>query len=115
MTPKQIIWRIALIVFLVEGAAMLCLHFFDPLPYPGVEAVVDGLALVLIASPIIVRLVVLPYVRARDQAEQRLSQANRANTLLLESTDDGVFGVDPEGRIAFINPAAARMVGWAGG
>jgi PAS domain S-box-containing protein len=33
-------------------------------------------------------------------------------TLLLESTGEGVFGVDLEGRCTFVNRAAAQMLGW---
>lgn len=33
-------------------------------------------------------------------------------TLLLESTGEGIFGIDMEGRCTFINRAAAQMVGW---
>lgn len=33
--------------------------------------------------------------------------------LLLESTGEGVFGVDMEGNCIFINRAAAEMIGWA--
>ncbi|WP_263771209.1 PAS domain S-box protein [Propionivibrio soli] len=34
-------------------------------------------------------------------------------SLLLESTADGLYGVDTEGRITFINPAACRMLGYS--
>lgn len=33
--------------------------------------------------------------------------------LLLESTGEGIFGIDMEGRCTFINHAGARMLGWA--
>ncbi len=33
--------------------------------------------------------------------------------LLLESTGEGIFGIDLEGRCTFINHAGARMLGWA--
>jgi two-component system, sensor histidine kinase and response regulator len=32
--------------------------------------------------------------------------------LLLESTAEGIFGVDTEGRITFVNPAACRLLGF---
>ena len=42
-----------------------------------------------------------------------LSQAwnNRLN-LLLESTGEGIFGIDLDGRCSFINRAGAQMLGW---
>lgn len=33
-------------------------------------------------------------------------------TLLLESTGEGIFGIDLEGRCTFVNRAAAQMLGW---
>jgi len=47
--------------------------------------------------------------------EQNLSSTtqllNRL-TLLLESTGEGIFGIDLEGRCTFVNRAAAHMLGW---
>jgi len=34
-------------------------------------------------------------------------------SLLLDATGEGIYGVDTEGRCSFINPAAARMLGYA--
>ncbi len=33
-------------------------------------------------------------------------------TLLLESTGEGIFGIDMDGRCTFVNRAAAQMLGW---
>ena len=38
--------------------------------------------------------------------------ANDRLTLLLESTGEGIFGIDMEGRCTFVNRAAAQMLGW---
>jgi diguanylate cyclase (GGDEF)-like protein/PAS domain S-box-containing protein len=46
------------------------------------------------------------------QARQRLEQANRQNEALLNSAADGIYGLDLEGRITFINPAAAVLTGY---
>jgi diguanylate cyclase (GGDEF)-like protein/PAS domain S-box-containing protein len=44
----------------------------------------------------------------------RLNEAARAHTeLILNSAGEGIVGLDLHGRIAFVNPAAARMLGWA--
>lgn len=48
--------------------------------------------------------------RKAMQAEQvRLADANR---LLLDSTSEGVYGVDAAGLLTFVNRAAARMLGY---
>jgi diguanylate cyclase (GGDEF)-like protein/PAS domain S-box-containing protein len=45
-------------------------------------------------------------------ARQRLEQANRQNEALLNSAADGIYGLDMEGRITFVNPAAAAVTGY---
>jgi len=44
---------------------------------------------------------------------RQLEQEVRRNELLLNSVADGVFGVDDQGRLTFINPAASRMLGYS--
>ncbi len=41
------------------------------------------------------------------------AQAAERLTLLLESTGEGIFGIDLEGRCTFVNRAAAQMLGWS--
>lgn len=43
----------------------------------------------------------------------QLSSSEASIRLILESTADGVYGVDTHGRVTFINPAACRMLGLA--
>lgn len=38
--------------------------------------------------------------------------AVRRSRLILDSIADGVYGVDPDGRATFVNPAASAMLGW---
>jgi PAS domain S-box-containing protein len=48
-------------------------------------------------------------VRARTA---ELEQAQRHNELILNSVGEGICGLDLEGNLTFINPAAARLTGW---
>jgi hypothetical protein len=41
-----------------------------------------------------------------------LEAIRRQHELLLNSIDEGIYGLDRQGCITFINPAAARMLGW---
>ena len=50
---------------------------------------------------------------ALESEERR--QAEDRTRLILESTSEGIFGVDTEGRIGFVNPAACRMLGYTAG
>jgi PAS domain S-box-containing protein len=47
---------------------------------------------------------------ALESEERR--QAEERTRLILESSSEGIFGVDIEGRITFVNPAACRMLGF---
>jgi PAS domain S-box-containing protein len=49
--------------------------------------------------------------RARAEAERR-AQAEQVR-LLLDATEEGIYGVDREGHCTFINQAALRMLGYA--
>jgi diguanylate cyclase (GGDEF)-like protein/PAS domain S-box-containing protein len=46
------------------------------------------------------------------QTRQRLEEANRQNEALLNSAADGIHGLDLEGRITFVNPAATALTGY---
>jgi PAS domain S-box-containing protein len=48
------------------------------------------------------------HVQARSQELQKLQ---RQYELILNAAGEGICGVDPEGRITFVNPTAARLMG----
>lgn len=62
----------------------------------------------------------LIWMQARLRKEWQLAQAERLRAtaaeaqyhLLLQTTDQGIFGVDQQGRCTFINRAAAKMLGY---
>lgn len=47
-----------------------------------------------------------------DPIHHDLERLRRQHQLILNSVGDGVYGVDLEGRVTFVNPAAAHMIGW---
>ncbi len=47
-----------------------------------------------------------------QQKQKQLEAAVERSRLLLDSVGEGIFGVDLEGKVAFINPAANRMLGY---
>jgi PAS domain S-box-containing protein len=48
----------------------------------------------------------------RKQAEAELSSLNQQLRLILNSAGEGIYGIDTDGNLTFINPAAAEMLGW---
>jgi PAS domain S-box-containing protein len=51
-------------------------------------------------------------ITERMQAEATLARLARYNELLLNSAGAGIYGMDLEGKITLVNPAAAAMLGW---
>src|SRR5919106_1312583 len=56
---------------------------------------------------------VLMDVTDRKTAEEALRRLAQQNRLILDSAGEGIFGLDGEGRITFVNPAATEMLGWS--
>jgi PAS domain S-box-containing protein len=51
-------------------------------------------------------------VTEQHEAEEALHLATRQRELILEAVGDGIYGIDLDGRITFINAAGARMLGY---
>src|SRR5580698_5026829 len=51
-------------------------------------------------------------VTEQYEAEEALRMATRQRELILEAVDDGIFGMDLDGKVTFINEAGARMLGY---
>lgn len=44
--------------------------------------------------------------------ETDLETLRRQHELILNSVGEGIYGLDVEGKVTFVNPAAAQMIGW---
>ena len=51
-------------------------------------------------------------ITERKQAQEALAQLQRQNELILRTAGEGIYGLDAEGKTTFVNPAAAKMLGW---
>jgi PAS domain S-box-containing protein len=51
-------------------------------------------------------------ITERKRAENELARLNQQNELILCSAAEGILGLDLQGNYTFVNPAAARMLGW---
>lgn len=49
----------------------------------------------------------------QHEAEEALQMAARQRELILESADDGIYGIDLDGTMTFINDAGAKALGYA--
>ena len=51
-------------------------------------------------------------ITERVEAEQERERVSRQLQLILDSVNEGVYGLDCDGRTTFINAAGAKMIGW---
>ena len=51
-------------------------------------------------------------ITARKETEKTIADLRRQNERVLHSAGEGIFGLDLEGRHTFVNPAAAKMLGY---
>jgi len=51
-------------------------------------------------------------IAERKQVEETVERLRRRNELILNSAGEGIMGLCPEGKHTFVNPAAARMLGY---
>lgn len=54
-------------------------------------------------------------VTGRKRAQEEFARLSRQHRLILDSADEGIFGIDRDGLATFVNPAAARWLGSRGG
>lgn len=48
----------------------------------------------------------------KQQAEENLKKSHEQIRLLLESTAEAIYGIDPQGNCTFANPSCARLLGY---
>lgn len=56
--------------------------------------------------------------KQRDQLlkqQQELDRSHQRNLMILETASEGIFGIDKEANITFVNPAALQMIGYEEG
>jgi len=71
-----------------------------------------GLIVVLAVPGALCGALVWRNMHGRRTAETVTDRLRRQNELILNAAGEGVCGIDLQGRTTFVNPAAARMVGW---
>lgn len=101
-------------VFLVAGALTIAAMSQGA----GSVATVVLLAIVMVAILLRQVLLLIDNDRLRTGLEQRviersteLAEVTRRTDLMVDSVEDGVYGVDGDGRVTFMNPAGARLLG----
>jgi PAS domain S-box-containing protein len=66
----------------------------------------EAISLIKIIGEIIITAIV------RRRAEISLESLRKQNEMILNTAGEGIYGLDLEGKTTFVNPAAAKMIGW---
>ncbi|HEY9862133.1 MAG TPA: PAS domain S-box protein, partial [Candidatus Obscuribacterales bacterium] len=51
-------------------------------------------------------------ITEQKRSQELLESLSHQNQLILNSAGEGIYGLDMQGHVTFVNPAASRMVGW---
>ena len=92
------------------SATMIFLYtlYFFAAPGPPWHYTRESLQTVLVLAVVAVAMAWMT-----GSLKQRIEQLSRRNQLILNSAGEGICGLNVHGTITFLNPAAARMCGWA--
>jgi PAS domain S-box-containing protein len=52
-------------------------------------------------------------ITERKRSEKAIARLSRQNEMILNSAGEGILGLDTEGKHTFVNPSAAKMLGYA--
>jgi len=52
-------------------------------------------------------------ITERKRSEEAHEKTRRQLRLILDAAGEGIYGVDLDGRVSFVNPAAAKLSGWS--
>ena len=94
-------------LILVDSSLAIMMH----VAHQGMEdlAVLQFLMLILALTALILGAI----IGERKRAEQTLADEEERIRLILESTGEGIYGIDAHGVCTFINQAALRMLGFS--
>jgi PAS domain S-box-containing protein len=97
-----------------EMQGLLCMVATDLTVQKRTEAIAasEKSARELLAAAQESRLALLSVIEERKRVEEKLVRLNQQHKLILCSVAEGILGLDLQGNHIFVNPAAARMLGY---
>jgi PAS domain S-box-containing protein len=114
----MVVTRIAVSWLLVSAAILLmachrCLSLYDrmsdPQPPLPLEITSDLLGLTISALLLLGLLTISPRFLA---LKRRADLLHQQQAIILDTAGEGIFGLDPDGKVTFVNPAAVQLTGY---
>ena len=105
-----VIFKVALIIFLIEGAFMLALPYAGLPDSAWLQAIVDSTVLVVIGGTCIHYFVIKPFIEARDKSERELHSSEQHFRDLIEGSLQGVV-IHRNFKPLFVNQAYVDFLG----
>jgi len=112
-SPFALIWRLALIIFVVELVIMLVLWKVPPLPWYMVP-LLDATALIVLVFPALYYLIFHPLTREiaeRGQAEKSTKLAHKELNQIFQTAADGMRVVDKDFNMIRVNETFSNLSG----
>ncbi len=107
MTGFTVLFRVAVIVFILEGVIMLGFFLFGPFS-SNIYTVVDAVILVALSSPLIFFIAIKPYVKDRTK---ELRNAEARFKELAEAASDWLWEIDTAGRFTWQSESGGETDG----
>ncbi|NOZ65875.1 MAG: diguanylate cyclase [Alphaproteobacteria bacterium] len=109
----NVLGKIALVIFIVEGLIMLTLANFGALiPHDWLPLVDAGFLSLLSFFPIFFW-VIRPFVLAREAAHVALVNESAEKAAIVDTVIEGIISIDDKGMIRTFNSAAEKIFGYA--
>ncbi|CUW38963.1 Putative Signal transduction histidine kinase(Signal transduction histidine kinase, homodimeric,447-535;ATPase-like, ATP-binding domain,531-684) [Magnetospirillum sp. XM-1] len=81
-------------------------------PWRRQTATLASIAGLVTLAVSLLALILLRAMKAEEQAQMATDRARREAELILSTAGEGICGIDAQGRVTFMNPAARAMLGW---
>lgn len=112
--PVSIFFIIMFSVFISESIIMFLISYSGINSF--IEAIfIDSFLLVLIIFPSVYYFVYKPMLKKTEDIKRisyNFEKLSKQNELILNSAGEGIFGLDINGRVIFVNPSASKMLGY---
>jgi PAS domain S-box-containing protein len=94
------------------GSLMVAKHEPSISTQGGVWAGIARHVLLALAGALLLYRYIQPFARRFRASQAILGEALRKNELILQYAGDGIYGLDRQGRMTFVNAAAERILGY---
>ncbi len=95
------------------GSVIAAKHAPAPFTPGSIGTGIAAHLLLAMAGALLLQRFIQPCVRRLQESQAHLGEALHRNELILQYAGEGIYGLDSQGRLTFVNAAAERMLGYS--